>query len=132
VWSAVVSAGYDRLEGLEEQALPAAVYKPLVSLLNFFMLTQKLKSKTRAGSKEIKTYDEPVSPFVRLIENSGLSQACKDTLNARYALYNPVELQQNVGKSILRPRRRLAQSNRIQRQEKEWRKQHFLNLKVQP
>ncbi|MDR2019827.1 MAG: hypothetical protein LBQ14_03585, partial [Treponema sp.] len=46
--------GYDRLEGLEEQALLAAVYAPLVPLLNFFMPTQKLTSKTRVGSKEIK------------------------------------------------------------------------------
>jgi hypothetical protein len=28
-------------------------------LLNFFMPTQKLKSKTRVGSKEIKVYDGP-------------------------------------------------------------------------
>jgi hypothetical protein len=83
------------------------------------MPTRKLKSKTRVGSKKIKTCDEPVSPFVRLVENSGLPQACKDTLNARCALYNPAGLQQNAGKAILRPCRRLAQSNRIQRQEKE-------------
>ena len=44
--------GYDRFEGAEEQALLAAVYKPLAPLLNFFMPTQKLKSKTRVGSKE--------------------------------------------------------------------------------
>ena len=111
-------AGYDRLEGLEEQALLAVVYKPPVPLLNFFMPAQKLKSKTRAGSKEIKACDEPMSPFVRLTENAGLPQVCKDTLNARCALYNPVELQQNASKAILRLRRRLAQSNRIQRQEK--------------
>jgi hypothetical protein len=53
--------GYDRLSGFEEQALPAAVYTPLVTLLHFFMPTQKLKSKTRSGSKEIKVYDEPRS-----------------------------------------------------------------------
>jgi hypothetical protein len=56
-------AGYDRLEGLEEQALLAAVYRRLAPLLNFFMPSQKLKSKTRVGSKEIKVYDEPRSPF---------------------------------------------------------------------
>jgi hypothetical protein len=36
-------AGYGRLEGLEEQALKAAVYRPLTPLLNFFMPTRKLK-----------------------------------------------------------------------------------------
>jgi hypothetical protein len=43
--------GYDRLEGMQEQALLAAVYQSLPPLLNFFMPTQKLKSKTRVGSK---------------------------------------------------------------------------------
>jgi hypothetical protein len=48
-------SGYDRLCGLEEQALLAVVYRPLLPLLNFFMPTQKLKGKTRIGSKAIKT-----------------------------------------------------------------------------
>jgi hypothetical protein len=112
-------AGYDRLEGLEEQALLAAVYRPLVPLLNFFMPTQKLKSKTRVGSKEIKVYDDPRSPFIRLTENAGLPREYKDLLKAQCALYNPVELQQNVNKAILRLRQRLAQVNRIKTQEQE-------------
>jgi transposase InsO family protein len=105
--------GYDRLEGFEEHALLAAVYQPLVPLLNFFMPTQKLTRKTRIGSKEIKVYDEPISPFQRLIESSETSQETKDTLVAHIALYNPVELQHNVNKVIMRLRQRLAQSNRI-------------------
>jgi hypothetical protein len=40
-------------------------------------------------------------------------------LNARHALYNPVELQQNGNKAILRLRQRLAQSNRIKTREQE-------------
>jgi hypothetical protein len=82
------------------------------------MPAQKLKSKTRAGSKEIKIYDEPSSPFARLAENPGLPQACKDTLNAQCTLYNPVILQQNANRAVLRLRHRLAQLNRIRTQEK--------------
>jgi hypothetical protein len=108
---------YDRLEGFEEQALLAVVYAPLVPLLNFFMPTQKLKSKIRVGSKEIKTYDEPRSPFQRLIGYGELLRECADSLWARYALYNPVELQQNVNKAILRLRQRFAQANRTQTRE---------------
>jgi hypothetical protein len=105
--------GYDRLEGLEEQSLLAAVYRPLVPLLNFFMPTQKLKSKTRAGSKEIKVYDEPRSPFQRLTESAQLPRQIKNSLSAQAALYNPVELQHNVNKAVLRLRRRLDQLNRL-------------------
>jgi len=104
--------GYDRLEGIEEQTLLTAIYQPLVTLLNFFMPTQKLKSKTRIGSKEIKVYDDPRSPFLRLIESTDLAQQIKDSLLSKIALYNPVELQHNVNKAILRLRKRLAQMNR--------------------
>jgi hypothetical protein len=110
-------AGYDRLSGSEEQALLAAVYRPLAPLLNFFMPTRKLTSKTRTGSKEIKVYDEPRSPFVRLTESTGLPQAYRDALAAQYALYNPVELQHTVNTAVLRLRQRLAQVNRIRTQE---------------
>jgi hypothetical protein len=69
--------GYDRLSGFEEQALLSTMYTHLVSLFNFFIPeavpkprassaqsisfgtgspTQKLKSKTRVGSKEIIVY----------------------------------------------------------------------------
>jgi hypothetical protein len=105
--------GYDRLESIEEQSCLSAVYQPLVPLLNFFMPTQKLKCKTRIGSKGIKVYDEPRSPFQRLIESAELPQKTKDSLWAQIVLYNPVELQHNVNKAILRLRQRLAQSNRI-------------------
>jgi hypothetical protein len=105
--------GYDRLEGIQEQALLAAVYQPLTPLLNFFMPTQKLKSKTRVGSKEIKVYDEPKSPFQRLIESSQAPVETKNSLQAQIALYNPVELQHNVNKAIIRLRQRIAQPNRV-------------------
>jgi hypothetical protein len=83
------------------------------------MPTQKLKSKIRVGSKEIKVYDEPRSPFQRLIECGELPRECADSLRARYALYNPVELQQNVNKAILRLRQRLAQANRTRTREQD-------------
>jgi len=104
--------GRDRLEGFEEQALLSDIYIPLVPLLNYFMPTQKLKSKIRIGSKETKTYDEPRSPYCRLIVCSELEQKIKDSLSEQIALYNPVLLQHNVNKAILRLRQRLAQANR--------------------
>jgi hypothetical protein len=105
--------GYDRLEGFHEQALLAAIYQPLVPLLNFFMPTQKLTSKTRIGSKEIKVYDKPISPFQRLSKSEEVPQELKDSLSVQIALYNPVVLQHNANKAIIRLRQRLAQPNRI-------------------
>jgi hypothetical protein len=93
--------GYDRFADFEEQALLAAVYKLLVPFLNFCMPIQNLKNKTRVGSKEIKVYDEPRSPFQWLMECTELPQEYKDA-TAQCAIYNPVELQQHVNKAILR------------------------------
>ena len=90
----------------------ADIYRPLVPLLNFFMPSQKLKSKTRVGSKETKVYDEPKSPFQRLMESPHTPQKTKELLLGQIALYNPVELQHNGNKAIIRLRQRLAQLNR--------------------
>jgi hypothetical protein len=65
------------------------VYTPLTPLPDFFMPAQKLTSKTRVGSKEIKVYDEPRGPFFRLIGSAELPLVCKDALKAQHALYNP-------------------------------------------
>jgi hypothetical protein len=86
---------------------------PLAYLLSFFMLTQKLASKTRVGSKEIKACNASRSPFQRLVESAELPQQAKDSLAAQIALYNPVGLQHNVNTAILRLRRRLAQMSRV-------------------
>jgi hypothetical protein len=51
------------------------------------------------------------------MESEDLPQEYKESLKAQYALYNPVELQQNVNKAILRLRQRLAQPNRKHTQE---------------
>jgi hypothetical protein len=71
--------GYDRLAGFQKQTFLARRLYPPGSLLNFFMPTQKLISKTRVGSKEINVYDEPESPFQRLMENGELPQEYKGT-----------------------------------------------------
>jgi hypothetical protein len=82
-------AGYDWIEGFEERTLLSAVYETLAPLLNFFMPSQKLKSKIRIGSREVKTCDEPRIPFQRLLERVSPPPACRDTLKSQHALYNP-------------------------------------------
>ena len=106
--------GYDRLEGAEELALLSEVYAHLAPLLNFFIPTRRLERKIRVGSREVKVYDEPRTPFQRLMESAEVPPETKGALSARIALYSPVELQDNVNKAVMRLRRRLAQANRKQ------------------
>jgi hypothetical protein len=102
-------AGYDRLESLEEQALPAAVYKPLVPLLNFFMPPKakpwRVPKRSRfTTSREARSSDSP--------KPSDCPGSTRIRSRPNAALYNPVELQRNVNKATLRLRQRLARSNR--------------------
>ena len=93
--------GYYRLENAASRELLAAVYRPLVPLLNFFMPTMKLIGKTRIGAKEIKKYDKPQSPYQRLMDCPALDSAVKERLKAASALYNPVALQHDANRAIL-------------------------------
>ena len=72
------------------------------------MPTMKLASKVKVGSKEIKKYDEPRSPYQRLLESEALSPEVKAELFRLSGLYNPVQLQHNVNKAILALREALA------------------------
>jgi hypothetical protein len=87
--------GYYRYDTDRELAALAEVYRHLCPLVNFFIPNKKLISKTTVGSKTIKKYDSPKTPYQRLLE-ANTTQQEKDTLAAMHQLYNPVELQQNV------------------------------------
>jgi hypothetical protein len=60
----------------------------------------KKEHKTTHGSKTIKYYDLPKTPFQRLMESPNLSQGLKDRLAERRALLNPVVLQYSVHNAV--------------------------------
>ena len=60
--------------------------------------------KLRIGCREIKVYDEPKSPFQRLMESAKTPQKTKKLLLEQIGFYNPVELQHNVNGAIIRLR----------------------------
>jgi hypothetical protein len=68
----------------------------------------KLESKVKVGSKEIKKYDQPRSPYQRLLESEALQPEVKTELTRLYGLYNPVQLQHTVNKAILALREAVA------------------------
>jgi hypothetical protein len=92
--------GYSRFDSPSEQQALATVYLPLCPLLNYFLPTSKLLSKTRVGSRVKKVYDAPRSPYLRLLDSPDISGAVKDELRRRYQLYNPVLLQQQVHQAV--------------------------------
>jgi len=92
--------GYNRFDTQAEQEALAQVYRLLCPLLNYFLPTSKLISKTRVGSKIKKVYDPPLSPYQRLLAHPELPEKVKQELRRRYKLYNPVVLQQQVHSAL--------------------------------
>ncbi len=67
---------------------------------NFFIPSVKLISKTRVGSKIIKTYDKPKTPAKRLLESEHISQLAKDLLTQEFEQLNPFQLQKQMNHKI--------------------------------
>ncbi|GHV35026.1 integrase [Spirochaetia bacterium] len=88
--------GYYRLDTEKELAALGRVYAALCPLLNCFIPNKKLISKTSVGSKTVKNYDRPKTPYQRLLESTHLADEVKARLIAFKELYNPVVLQQAV------------------------------------
>jgi hypothetical protein len=92
--------GYQRLEQHELIPLINDLYQSWALLRNFFCPTLKLRSKIRKGSKTLRRYFPPQTPFQRLIESPHLSQEQKQTLQDQYQLLNPFELKEQVEKKL--------------------------------
>lgn len=84
--------GYGRLEGLETARVLADLHAAARLYVNFFQPSFKLKSKTRHGSRICKQYHRPATPADRLIDDSRVSKAQKQRLQAIFAELDPVQL----------------------------------------
>ena len=65
-------------------------------LLNFFIPSVKLIDKSRQGSKIIKKYDQPKTPFQRLLESPDINPAIKRQLQAQFDSCDPFLLQEQI------------------------------------
>ena len=67
---------------------------------NFFLSNKKLIEKKRVGTKIVKKYDIPRTPFQRLLENKEFTEREKEKLKMIYAKLNPAELKRNLDRKI--------------------------------
>jgi len=94
--------GYDRYSSREAFELLHQLY-PLLSLQNnFFRPVRKLVAKERLGSKVVKRYDEPQTPYQRLLAAGVLSEPARVALKKRFLALNPVELQRRIDQLLRR------------------------------
>lgn len=93
--------GYDRIENQNATRMLNEIYRDLwCPFLNFFMPTFKLIRKERIGSRIKKTYEDPRTPYERVLASASVPEAIKEALRLRYEALDPIELKQAIEEKL--------------------------------
>jgi len=88
--------GYRRYDQLSELRLLNQIYALLRLYKNFCLPTIKLKSKTRVGGRMHRSYDQPLTPYQRLMKSKQIRRQVKAELRSVYDSLNPAELHRQL------------------------------------
>jgi len=94
------TVGYDRLETADELALLQSIYADLRLYVNFFQPVFKLIGKEKIDGKTIKNYDQPVTPYRRVLASDLVSLEAKARLTNLYVSLNPVALRKSIDRKV--------------------------------
>jgi hypothetical protein len=95
--------GYERFDRPEVVALMNDLYENEWRLYhNVYSPSVKLLSKKREGSKTVKKYDVPKTPYERIIESEHISPYVKRGLQEIYENTNPFHLKRKIEEKIRR------------------------------
>lgn len=64
--------------------------------MNFFRPVRKLVAKERLGAKLVKRYDQPMTPYQRLLATAVLDEGAPEALAKQLLSLNPAELQRRI------------------------------------
>ena len=93
--------GYYRFDNPDLVPLLNEFYKFEFSQFNnFFLPSTKLLEKRRVGSKTIKVFDKPKTPFQRILESEHIDNRLKTLLKSKYTFLNPFDLRKSLDKSM--------------------------------
>jgi len=103
--------GYGRIETMQVVDLVNDLYRNEHRLLtNFFYTTFKLKDKHKEGGKVTKHYEQPKTPYQRVLESESTPQQVKDSLTKQYEHLNPAQLHRSLKRKLAHFQRLLAVS----------------------
>ena len=89
--------GHWRYDSEEERKILSDLYRNELRIYeNFFQPVMKLREKIRIGGKIKKKYDEPKTPYLRLMGSDKLSMEKKKELRKIYESLNPAELKRKI------------------------------------
>lgn len=108
--------GHDRYASRAAFAVFERLYRLLALQLNFFRPVRKLIRKQRIGSRVVKYYDAPQTPYQRLLASGALSLAQQDALGRQRQALDPIALAHDI-QHTLDTLWKLADTRRTARQE---------------
>jgi len=93
--------GYERFDAESQVQFMNDIYKRLWNpLWNFFTPVMKLQSKTRVGGKIIKVYDDPITPYQRLVNSNTLTEEQLAKLQHDFKQLNPFNLKKELDEKL--------------------------------
>jgi hypothetical protein len=90
------TVGYMRHDTTKELEILNRLYSYLRLYSNYFLPSMKLSQKTRIGSKVVKRYEVPKTPYQRLLESPSVDRRIKRRLRAEYEQLNPAQLRREI------------------------------------
>ncbi len=92
--------GYGRYDTERQVQQLNAIYAVARLYINFFKPVVKLQSKERTGSKVKRIYDEPKTPYQRLLDCPSLGEEAKQTLRETYRQLHLGELKAELDRRL--------------------------------
>jgi hypothetical protein len=92
------TVAYYRYDRPEQLALLRELYRLLRLYGNFFLPVMKLKDKVRTGSRLTRHYDQPRTPFKRVLEHPQCPEAVKLALRLQYEGLNILLIKRDVNR----------------------------------
>jgi hypothetical protein len=93
--------GYFRYETTKELEILNDLYRSDLRVYkNFFQPVIKLVSKERRGGRAHRKYDDPKTPYQRIMESSGVEVGVKKDLTKIYQALNPAKLKKQIDEKI--------------------------------
>jgi hypothetical protein len=90
------AVGYYRYDTPEQLDLLNKLYTPLQLYVNFFLPVMKLKEKVRLGSKVKRVYDDPQTPYARVLASPHASEEEKAELREAYGYLDLLSLRRRI------------------------------------
>jgi hypothetical protein len=94
--------GYGRYTSKEAYQTMQQLHSLLGLYGNFFRPVRKIVAKERRGSKVVKRYDRPLTPYQRVLAAACLSEAGQEELISQYLSLNPASLRRRIETTLRR------------------------------